>query len=172
MQQQIRTILFDLGGTLVEKLNHGSRDPVIIAEMVDFLKTGISPEEMINLLTRREKEYKDWTYRSLEELSYEDRWSQFLLPDYPQDFIRQNAARLQAWWSDARGKRWISLQTIQTLQELKHRGYTLGTVSHTSTRYLDDAGIRDLFKTTLQAADFGKRKPHPPPLSLLPAVAA
>ena len=163
MQQQIRTILFDLGGTLVQKLNHGSRDPVIIAEMVDFLKTSTSPAEMINLLTRREKEYKDWTYRSLEELSYEDRWGQFLLPDYPQDFIRQNAARLQAWWSDARGRRCILPQTIQTLLELKRRGYTLGTVSHTSTRYLDDAGIRDLFKTTLQAADFGKRKPHPAP---------
>ena len=161
MQQLIRTILFDLGRTLVQKLNHGSRDPVIIAEIVDFLKTSASPEEMINLLTRREREYKDWTYRSLNELSYADCWIKFLLPEYPQDFIRKNAARLQAWWSDSRGKRCITPETIQTLQTLRQRGYTLGTVSHTSTRYLDDAGIRDLFKATLQAADFGKRKPHP-----------
>ncbi len=162
-QHHIRVILFDLGGTLVQKLNHGSRDPVIIAKMAEFLKTSASPEELINLLTRREKEYKDWTYRSLEELSYADRWSKFLLPEYPHDFIREHAARLQAWWSDSRGKRWITPETIQTLQALRQRGYTLGTVSHTSPKYLDAAGIRDWFKTTLQAADFGKRKPHPAP---------
>ena len=162
-KQHIRVILFDLGGTLVQKLNHGSRDPLIISEMVQFLKAGTSPEEMISLLTRREKEYKDLTSLSLDELSYEDRWSKYLLPEYPHDFIRDHAARLQAWWSDSRGKRWITPDTIQTLQALRQRGYILGTVSHTSTKYLDVAGIRDMFSATVQAAEFGKRKPHPAP---------
>jgi HAD superfamily hydrolase (TIGR01509 family) len=158
---QIKVILFDIGGTLVQKLNHDSRDPEIVSEMLHFLNLEESPENFIERLTQREKEYKQWTYRSLDELSYPERWSEYLLPEFPRDFIIENANQLQAWWGESRGKRWIPPETAQILHTLKDRGYRLGTVSHTSPKHLDNAGIRDLFDVALQAADFGKRKPHP-----------
>ncbi len=160
---QIKVILFDIGGTLVQKLNHDSRDPEIVSEMLRFLNLEESPENFIQRLTQREKEYKEWTYRSLDEPSFSERWSEYLLPEFPRDFIREHANQLQAWWGESRGKRWISPATIHVLHTLKERGYRLGTVSHTSPKHLDKAGIRGLFEVTLQAADFGKRKPHPSP---------
>ena len=162
-QNQLKVILFDLGGTIVQKLNHDSRDPEIVSEMLRFLNLEESPESFIQRLTQREQEYKQWTYRSLDELSYSERWSEYLLPEFPREFIREHASQLQNWWVESRGKRYISPETIQVLHTLKDRGYRLGSVSHTSPRHLDNAGIRDLFEVTLQAADFGKRKPHPSP---------
>jgi sugar phosphate isomerase/epimerase len=47
--------------------------------------------------------------------------------------------------------------------ELNKRGYTLGTISHTSPNHLASAGILPLFKTIIHAARFGWRKPHPAP---------
>ncbi len=160
---QIKVVLFDIGGTLVQKLNHDSREPEIVSEMLNFLNLEESPESFIQRLTQREKEYKDWAYRSLDELSFSERWSKYLLPEFPAEFITEHANQLQAWWGESRGKRWISPATSQVLHKLKDRGYQLGTVSHTSPRFLEKAGIKELFDVTLQAADFGKRKPHPSP---------
>lgn len=160
---RLKVILFDLGGTIVQKLNHGSRDVEIIREMLHFLRLEENPDIFIERLTRREKEYKQWTYRSLDELSYVERWSRYLLPELPTEFIQTHADKLQEWWSESRGKRWISPETIQVLHTLKKRGYCLGTVSHTSPKYLENAGIQGLFEVSLLAADFGKRKPHPSP---------
>ncbi len=161
MIEQIRTILFDIGGTLLQKQNHGSRDPLIIAEMVNFLGGDETAEEMIAKLTAREQEYKSWKYRSLSELSYEEVWSDILLPEHPKTLIQQHALQLQEWWSTSKGKRWIAPETIVVLETLAARGYLLGTISHTNPKYLDEAGIRHLFITARQAAEFGKRKPHP-----------
>ena len=36
-QNQLKVILFDLGGTIVQKLNHDSRDPEIVSEILQFL---------------------------------------------------------------------------------------------------------------------------------------
>ena len=160
---QIKVVLFDLGGTLVQKLNHDSRDPDIVSEMIHLLNLEETPESFIQRLTQREKAYKEWTYRSLDELSYTERWSEYLLPEFPREFITEHANQLQNWWGDSRGKRFIPGETIQVLHKLKERGYRLGSVSHTSPKHLENAGIRDLFDVTLQAADFGKRKPHPAP---------
>ena len=41
---QIKVVLFDIGGTLVQKLNHDSRDPEIVSEMLHFLNLEESPE--------------------------------------------------------------------------------------------------------------------------------
>jgi len=161
LTEQIRTILFDIGGTLVHKQNHGSRDPLIIAELVAFLGADQSPEEMIALLTERETKYKNWKNRSLIELSYEDVWSTILLPEFPETLIRHNAQKLQHWWSTSKGRRWVPSETVEVIKALVDRGYTLGTVSHTNPRYLEDAGIHHLFHSTILAHEFGKRKPHP-----------
>ena len=61
---QIKVVLFDIGGTLVQKLNHDSRDHEIVSEMLHFLNLDESPESFIQRLIQREKEYKEWAYRS------------------------------------------------------------------------------------------------------------
>jgi HAD superfamily hydrolase (TIGR01549 family) len=161
LTNKIKAILFDIGGTLVNKQNHGYRNLAVINEMVRFLDVRSSPEELVTQITAGENEYKAWKKRTFVELPPEERWSRFLLPGYPESFIRQNAAQLQIWWSESRGKRWVDPETIATIRELTARGYILGTISHTSPKYLLETGISELFKVSIYAAEFGKRKPHP-----------
>ncbi len=161
METSIKAILFDIGGTLVEKQNHGFRDMSVIAEMTRFLGNPCTAEELIEKIISGENRYKTWRKQTFIELSPRERWVKFLLPEFPADFIEQHANQLQNWWSESRGKRWVTPKTIQTLQELSARGYILGTVSHTSPKYLQEAGITDLFRTNLHAATYGRRKPHP-----------
>jgi HAD superfamily hydrolase (TIGR01549 family) len=157
----IQAIFFDIGGTLVNKRNNGDRDLAIIAEMVRLLGADCTPEELVKKIRVGEQEYKAWQARTLQELKPEDKWSRFYLPNDPEDLIRQQAAQLQAWWSQSRGERWITPETAHTLHTLSSRGYTLGAISHTSPKYIQEAGLSSLFQATLHAAEFGRRKPHP-----------
>lgn len=158
---EIRTILFDCNGTLFSRQNHGYRDYAVMAEMVRLLNSVQSPEELTSTIKSREEQYKKWSLRTLSELPLEQRWSQYLLPDFPAAFICEQSTRLQQLWNDSKGKRLISDETIQTLKILTSRGYILGTVSNSSPKMLEDAGIRDLFRVSLYAVEYGKRKPHP-----------
>ena len=161
MEHTIRAIIFDIGGTLVNKQKNGQRNLTIINKMVKLLNTDCSAEELVTEINAGESRYKTWKKMTLVELPLDERWSKFLLPHYPEDFIRQNAVKLQNWWVKSKGSKWMNPETIQTLNELRSRGYIMATVSHTSPEYLSKAGISSFFQTTLYAADFGKRKPHP-----------
>lgn len=161
MNQNIKAIFFDIGNTLVNKVNHGYRDLSVIDEMVRFLNLNCSSEELVAKITTGEIKYKSTQSRTLADLPLEERWTKFILPDYPEDFIRNHAAQLQDRWSESRGKKWIPEETTSTLRELSNRGYILGTISHTSPKYLQESSIGELFHTNIHAAKFGRRKPHP-----------
>ncbi len=161
MANKIKAILFDIGGTLVHKQNHGYRDDKIINRMAQLLDVDLTPQELIDKISKGEGQYRSWRQRTFIELSPVERWGEYYLPDLPRGFINDNAELLQKMWSESRGKRWITRKTIATIQELSRRGYRLGTVSHTSPHYLVEAGVAKCFTTNLHSAAFGKRKPHP-----------
>ena len=93
----------------------------------------------------------------------EERWTRFLLPDLPTDLVKRNAMQLQNLWSESRGSKKVPKETVTTLKELDKRGYILGTISHTSPKYLASSGVLPLFKVIIHASEFGWRKPHPTP---------
>lgn len=157
----IKAILFDIGGTLVQKSNHGTRDLEFIAQMGELLGLQLSPEELLQQILNGEQAYKTWRQHSFIELSLEERWSTWYLPTFPEGEVRTKAGKLQRLWAQSRGKRWIEPSTVTTLKALTERGYILGTVSHTSPAYLAEAGIDGLFRTSVHAASYGWRKPHP-----------
>lgn len=157
----IKAILFDIGGTLVQKANHDSRDLSFIAQMGELLGSQLSPQDLLQQIMHGEQAYKAWRQHSFVELPLEERWSTWYLPAYPAELVRAKAQQLQRLWSQSRGRRWIEPSTVSALKELEARGYILGTVSHTSPAYLAEAGIADLFCTSIHAASYGWRKPHP-----------
>lgn len=161
LTQTIKAILFDIGGTLVHRQNHGYRDLAVIAKIIALLQAEATPEQMVVKITQGEKAYKAWRNRTLVELPVEEKWSQFFLPDDPPEVVRAHAAQLQAWWGESRGERWMPAETVRTLRELAARGYIFATVSQTSPRWLREAGVAGLFTTTIHAAEFGRCKPHP-----------
>ncbi len=159
----IKAIFFDVGGTLITKANFPTRDLNVVAKMAALVNETCTPHELAGRILNGEREYKVWRSRSFIELPPDERWPRFVLPDLPADLVKRNAEQLQNLWSEARGKKYIPPETVSTIVELNKRGYTLGTISHTSPNHLASAGILPLFKTIIHASKFGWRKPHPAP---------
>ena len=131
--------------------------------MVALLGETCTPLELEARIVEGDKQYKAWRSQSFIALPSVERWTRFLLPDLPSDVVKQHAAELQNLWSESRGLKKVPKETISTLKELDKRGYLLGTISHTSPKYLAASGVLPLFKTIIYASEFGRRKPHPAP---------
>jgi len=159
----IKGIFFDIGGTLVTKAKAAGRDKAVINRMVELLGLSCSPAELVDQIMEGNRKYKAWCSITMQELPPEECWTRFLLPNLAHDLVKNNAAALQSLWSESRGKRSLSVEAVNTLQELSKRGYLLGTISHTSPAYLEASGVLPLFTTSIHAAQFGWRKPHPTP---------
>ena len=158
---EIRAIFFDIGGTLVEKTRYAERTPQVINEMSKLLLVDWSPVELMVKINQGLKAYKAWSEQTLNELSVEEKWAQFLLPDQDHEWVRKNAQKLQQLWRVSRGKARVKDNVLPVLSEIDRRGYLLGTISHSTPVYLDEPGVADLLKVRIHTPEYGKRKPHP-----------
>ena len=161
----IKAIFFDIGGTLRIAREGESRDAEKLTQLMVLL--GLH-EEVITFIARihkGEKAYRRWCKPNYIELNEAELWTRFLMPDYPQDFIRANAVAYNQLWRESRHK-YILPDMVATLTELADRGYKLGLISNTTSsvegfQLLDETGLRDRFSTVILSAAFGRRKPHP-----------
>jgi len=123
----IKAILFDMGGTLVYSAR---KDPQKRQNYINYLMILLdvdqSPHEFYTLLCQRLKAYKKWSEKNARELSEEDIWTQWMLPDWPEQSIRRLTLQLNHWWRAARGVHQIPWDMQSTLFELARRGYQLG----------------------------------------------
>ena len=161
MNFKIKAIFFDIGGTLVLKGQKSQLSEDSIQKMMRLLGDWGSADVFLSLLKANEARYKEWRGKTLTELSLKDRWLCFLGDRYPRDVILEHYEELQQLWGSARGPKTINPDTVSTLKELSKRGYLLGTISHSSPKYLDGTGVLELMTTSIHAVKFGRRKPHP-----------
>jgi len=161
LNTNIKAVFFDIGGTLVEKTKNKERDTASITEMIRLLELDCSVEEFLALVSRGEARYKEWHDQTLQELPVAEKWAQFLLAELDHEFVLERGERLQQLWGASRGSKQIRAYAPLVLREIKSRGYLLGTISHSSPRYLDEPGLADLFEVKVHAPQFGMRKPHP-----------
>lgn len=160
-QNNIKAIFFDIGGTLIQKQNHGYRNLNVIKQMVDLLQTDCSPEALLEMINAGEVEYRAWREFSFIELAPEEKWQRFLLKEFSAELVRDKAAELQRLWRQSRGKRWLAPHAVETVKELSARGYILATISHSTPEYLHNTELEKLFCAQVYAPSYGKRKPHP-----------
>lgn len=161
MNTTIKAVFFDIGGTLVEKTKYVERDVGIITEMIRLLDITCPVDEFLEMVYRGEKRYKEGRDRTLNELPVTEKWAKYFLAELDENLVRPHAGRLQQLWSASKSRKRIKSYASVILNEIHDRGYTLGTISHSTPRYLDEPGLEDLFQLKLHAPEFGKRKPHP-----------
>ena len=165
MKTTVRGIFFDIGGTLrVSNPNEGRVIENIEALMALVGENG-SVNDFVERIHKGEKNYRRWCKPNYIELTEEELWTRFLLPEYPQEFIRENAIILNQLWRESRRKT-VLPDMAETLHELARRGYKLGLISNTTSsvegyQLLDEAGLRDKFSCIILSAEFGRRKPYP-----------
>lgn len=163
----IKAILFDMGGTL--RKNTKRDDPTkttIVQQIIDLLGSDSSAAELTNLLTVREKAYEEWASKNLLELDETGFWTQWMLPDWPDELISRHAMKLNEIWRDAICTRKLFPETCTTIRSLSQRGYRLGLVSNTTSsvdtpKSLEKSGIAGFFDVIILSCKLGKRKPAP-----------
>jgi len=167
MNENIETILFDMGGTLRSTtIREREVNKEKILEMIALLGADVNEAEFIQLLKKRARAYKDWTEKTRLELNEVELWRRWMLPDWPSDQVSKLALQLSQFWREATGRHVVFPETQETVLALFRRGYRLGLVSNTTSssevpRLLEELGIAGCFEAVVLSCVVGIRKPDP-----------
>ena len=119
-------------------------------------------------LTSAHRSYSQWAQENLLQLSEEEIWTRWILPDYPREQIEPIAAELTLAWMERKGRTVPKPEAEETLIELKRRGYRLGVISNSMSsldipRSLDAFGWKEYFEVVILSSAVKCRKPAPEP---------
>ena len=166
MNNKIDTVFFDVGATL----RYVVEDPEFAAaaerELMELVGTKEPHDEFFAKLEKNWKAYRKLAKTELLDVSEMELWLYYLLPDYPASVVGPNAARLTRLWRDHDGRRVVHEGTLETIHELKARGYKLGIIANTVTEteipdWMCRDGVADCFKTVILSSKVRLRKPDP-----------
>jgi putative hydrolase of the HAD superfamily len=164
--RNIEAILFDMNGTLRMREPHEPTQRAAIARMLELLGKKDATDAYWEELARRYKAYGHWAQENLLQLSEEEIWTRWVLPDIPGEQIEPVVAELTLAWSERKGRTVPQTGANETLVELKRRGYRLGLISNTISsldipRSLDAYGWKDHFEVVILSSAVKCRKPAP-----------
>ena len=166
--RNIEAILFDMNGTLRAREPHEPTQRAAIHRILELLGKENASDDYWEELTRRQKAYSQWAQDNLLQLSEEEIWTRWILPDEPRERIAPLAAELMLAWSERKGRTIPKPGAQVTLAELKRRGYRLGVISNSMSsldipRNLDVFGWNEYFEVVILSSALKRRKPAPEP---------
>ncbi|MEN6593892.1 MAG: HAD family hydrolase [Clostridiaceae bacterium] len=166
MEQNIRAIFLDLGGTfrvVEDNLPYKTAARKRIAELCG---TQLEAEAFHSLIEKRYDIYRDWALKYMCEAPEEMLWTRWLTPECDHALLTRNAVELTYELRKAKGERVVVKNGIETVKELVARGYKVGVISDLIgtieiDEWLDRDGLRPYFCTVQQSSVTMLRKPHP-----------
>ena len=167
MKENIKAIFLDLGGTfrVVDETNR----PYIAqarGRIAEICGTDMDPDAYYDMLNKRYDTYRNWALKYMCEAPETMLWTRWLVPELDRDHIEKHAKELTYCFRRSKGERVVVEKGIETVKELRKRGYKIGIISDLIgtieiDEWLDHDGIRDLFCTVQQSSVTMLRKPHP-----------
>lgn len=159
-------IFLDLGGTFREVMDRPEVYNAARKRIAEIVGTDMSPDDYWADLNKRYDKYREWALFYYCEAPEEYLWSRWLTPELDRDYIRKNCVELTYNFRRGKGNREVVPYGIETVRELRARGYKVGIISDLVgtieiDEWLDSDGIRDLFCTVKQSSVTYLRKPHP-----------
>jgi HAD superfamily hydrolase (TIGR01549 family) len=167
MNNQIKAILFDMGGTLRRSVQQTEEQRhKILQRVMDLIQADGPVADFAHLLAERAISYKQWAEQTRIELSESDLWTKWMLPDFPSEEVSAIAVQLNQLYRESTGVRTILPESREVILELFRRGYRLGLVSNTTSSVEIPALLKELevtgcFETVILSTVVGKRKPDP-----------
>lgn len=164
MNENIKAIVFDLGGTLRIALKDEEWMRQGRINMAKLAGTDLPFEEFYALVEERYEKYRAWALDVNRESNDEELWCKWLLYDYPRVRIFANRHKLSYEYRQAKGRRVVVDHGVEVLNELYRRGYKLGIISNLIGEtevydWLDEDGLLDLFSSVILSPECGLRKP-------------
>ena len=133
MVQNIKAIFFDVGATLRYVVEDADFTAAADRELMELVGATEDHDAFFEKLNNNWKAYRKWAKTGLLDVSEMELWLQYLLPDYPAERVAPHAAKLTRLWRDHDGRRVVHDGTLDTLRELKARGYMLCIIANTIT---------------------------------------
>lgn len=161
---KIDTIFFDVGATLRYVVEDAEFAAAAEKDLMELVGAKEPHDEFFAKLTKNWKAYRKLAKTSLLDVSEMELWLQYLLPDYPAEVVAPNAARLTRLWRDHDGRRVAHDGVLETIPELKRRGYKIGIIANTITEteipdWMCQENIADCFTTVILSSKVRLRKP-------------
>ena len=167
MLQGIEAIFLDLGGTF-RIVDEDNRAYILEARtrIKELCGTDMDPDTFYDFLNKRYDGYREWALKYMYEAPEEMLWTRWLVPEWDREKIEKAAKELTYCFRRAKGERVVVEKGVETVRELRKRGYLVGIISDLIgtieiDEWLDRDGIRDLFCTVQQSSVTMLRKPHP-----------
>ena len=145
MLENIKAIFLDLGGTFreVDENNlpfiHEAR-----TRIKELCGTDMDPDEFYDFLNKRYDGYREWALKYMCEAPETMLWTRWLVPEWDRDRIEKAAVELTYCFRRAKGERVVVEKGIETVRELRARGYKVGIISD----LIGTVEIDDLFPGT------------------------
>ena len=164
----IEAILFDMNGTLRLRVANESSQQAAARRILKLLGMGAAPEAFWEKLKLRHKAYGQWAQQNLIQLSEEEIWTDWILPELPFTQVATVASELTLAWFALKGQPVAREGAADTLSALKQRGYRLGVISNSISRSeipssLEEYGWEGYFDAIIISSLLKRRKPAPEP---------
>jgi putative hydrolase of the HAD superfamily len=168
MTGNVEAIFFDMNGTLRIRESHEPTQRAAFSRMLELLGKEDASDAYWDELARRQKAYSHWAQERLIQLSEEEIWTRWILPEVPYGQIKPVAAELTLAWSERKGRAVPKPGVEETIVELKRRSYRLGVISNTMSsldipRSLETYGWKEYFDVVILSSETKCRKPAPEP---------
>ena len=163
----IAAIIFDIGGTLRERVQDAQFQAQATERLYELLGKPEVPVDYWEQLARRQDAYSAWAQEQLIESSEQETWTRWMVPELPRELIEPNAVELMIAWRDSRSGRAVPRPDAQrVIAELSARGYRLGVISNTTSSVdvphsLEKHGLRKYFGSVILSSTSRCRKPAP-----------
>ena len=169
----IKAVFFDMGGTIetfgyTRELRLEATAAIGKRLMDAGMHLYLATEELYEVISTGLSKYKLWSIQTMEELSPQRVWSEYILPD--QDLDRKKLADisedLMFLIETCFYQREMRPEVPEVLQTIKEMGLKIGLVSNINSRgqvpvNLEKYGIIDYFDPIVLSSEYGCRKPDP-----------
>ncbi|MHC1786475.1 MAG: HAD family hydrolase [Christensenellales bacterium] len=166
MKTNIDTIFFDVGATLRVVVPDKAFSAAAEDEIMRLVQAREGRQAFLEKLEGNWKAFRKRAKTLMLDVSEMELWIQHLLPDYPQEILAPNAARLTRLWRDHDGRRVPRPDVTDTVKKLCGRGYKLGIIANTITEteipdWMCQEAIAGCFRTVILSSKVRMRKPDP-----------
>jgi putative hydrolase of the HAD superfamily len=169
----IKAVFFDMGGTLEKVWYTPELRLQAVPEMKTMLRSagvdlGLNDKEFYQLVSTNYGRYHQWAIDTMNELSPERVWSEFILSGHCFDIDRltSSAEELMFLLESRFFQREFRPEVPAALKGLRGMGLKIGLISNVCCRGLVPAnlkqyGIRNYFDPIVLSGEYGRRKPDP-----------
>ena len=170
---KIQAVIFDMGGTIdtyryTRELRLDKTSGIQERLLSAGINLGLSNEELFQVITTGLKRYRTWCLESLQELSPQTVWKDYILSEYAVDqaVLTSIAEDLMCYIETQYFERVKRPEVPAVLESIRQMGLKIGMISNINSlgqvpTKLHEYKLKHYFDPIVLSSEYGRRKPDP-----------